>query len=261
VVPPDINESGEDFIINGRTVRAPLWIVEGVSYGDATEIRRFTSKHQVGNRRGFDLLIEESGITYKAAEALLRAGALESAGIAADETLEPWAADAPRGEEARDAREGREPPPAPAEGQLTFELEPTPSQAPEAEPTPATPPVQNQGNKGGRYVVLPTLAEFHPHAIATPVELAGRISDLRTFKSSSEETIGFFMLRDSTASVPVFVTWERVGQPGDALGDGDEVLVRGVIRMREGLKTCEAVEVSAGGVTDNGKTTPDESSD
>jgi DNA polymerase III alpha subunit len=119
---------------------------------------------------------------------------------------------------------------------------------------------KNEGNKRGYFRVVTSLAEFHPHPSASPVELAGRIRDLQSLRTSSGNRVSFFVLFDSSAYVRVFVPWERVGQTGEPLTNGDRVLVRGKVRVRNGKKVCDALEVMAvkGGIS-NGETTPDQS--
>jgi aspartyl/asparaginyl-tRNA synthetase len=109
--------------------------------------------------------------------------------------------------------------------------------------------------------VVPTLMEFYPHPSATPVELAGRIRNLHAYRSSSGRTVGFFELFDSSGSVRVFVPWERVVRQGEPLNDGSHVIVKGKVRLRDGRKVCDAMEiVVAEGGNGHGETPPDEPS-
>ncbi len=262
MLPVDINESGIAYTVHGRSVVPPLWTIDGVSDDDAAAIARFTADNKIHGRADFDLLIADTGITYKAVEALVGAGALESVGIPAGEEVRPPIPVAPAQpvDPVDDATSGQ------TSGQLAFHLDSSGRSSDSSAPSSSTDAeTQNGGNKRGQSRVLPTLAEFHSHPIAAAVELAGRISDLRKFTSSSGKTVGFFMLYDAAASVPVFVPWESIvpqGELGEPVTDGDHVSVRGIVRMREGMKVCEAVEVSAEveGI-DDGKTTTDESAE
>ena len=96
---------------------------------------------------------------------------------------------------------------------------------------------------------------------ATPVELAGRIRNFRDFKTSSGTSVGFFELFDSSGSVRVFVPWERVARIGEPLSDGYRVIVKGKVRLRDGRKVCDALEiVVAEGGNGHGETSPDDPS-
>jgi len=85
--------------------------------------------------------------------------------------------------------------------------------------------------------------EFYPHPNATPVELVGRIRNLREFTSTAGKPIGFFELFDTSGSVRVFAPWERVARAGEPLSDGSRAIVRGKVRLRDGKKVCDALEV------------------
>lgn len=247
---PHINRSGNEYIEEDTGVRPPFWSIEGISEETSACIVATRGANKIRNRQEFDCLIADADVTYKAVEALVGAGALESVGIPANEKVRPPVEDPARGH---------------APDQLAFELDSPGStsgtQAPPEAPSLLTSD-PTDGNKRGSFHVLPTLAEFYPHPIASRVELAGRISELRSFRSSSGETVGFFTLRDSTASVPVYVPWERVDQYGEPLADRDSVLVRGTVKIREGRKVCEATEVAVrGGGIKHGETTPDQSAE
>ena len=88
--------------------------------------------------------------------------------------------------------------------------------------------------------------------------MAGRIRDLQPLKTSSGNSVSFFVLFDSSAYVRVFIPREQFDKSGERLVDRDHVLVRGTVRVRDGRKVCDAVEVIAlkGGIS-NGETTPD----
>jgi DNA polymerase-3 subunit alpha len=103
-------------------------------------------------------------------------------------------------------------------------------------------------NPVGGFVVLSTVSEFYPHPISTPVELAGRIRNLQTFKSSSSRKVGYFELIDSSGSVRAFVPAEPLARFEGLLEDGRCVMIRGTVRQRDGRRVCDVLEVSEGGV-------------
>jgi DNA polymerase III alpha subunit len=145
-------------------------------------------------------------------------------------------------------------------------LEPPAGAVPEGAPPPdpssaRKSPVENDGNSRHGFRVVPSLSEFYPHPRATPVELAGRIRNFRDFKTSSGTSVGFFELFDSSGSVRVFVPWERVARLGEPLSDGYRVIVQGKVRLRDGRKVCDALEiVVAEGENGHGETSPDNAS-
>jgi hypothetical protein len=135
------------------------------------------------------------------------------------------------------------------------------SDAPHLYPLSGRSPIKKDGNSRHEFRVVPTLMEFYPHPSATPVELAGRIRNLHNYRSSSGNAVGFFELFDSSGSVRVFVPWERVVQPGEPLNDGSHVIVSGKVRLRDGRKVCDAMEiVVAEGGNGHGETPPDDPS-
>jgi DNA polymerase-3 subunit alpha len=97
------------------------------------------------------------------------------------------------------------------------------------------------------FSVLMTVSEFYPHPTSTPVELAGRIRNLQTFRSSSDKKVGFFDLTDSSGSVRVFVPAEPLGRFEGVIQDGNDVVVRGTVRHRDGRKVCDALEIGEQG--------------
>jgi DNA polymerase-3 subunit alpha len=255
VLSPDINASAAEFAVEGGRVRSPLWMIDGVEEEDARRIVSARGSKKVTGRDEFDLLSADAGISYETVEALVRAGALESAGISPGDVVSGRAASSAASGTPVENASARE------TAQMAFALASGGEQSSPDDPGGPPPEkvvrVENVGNKRVVFRVLRSLTEFHPHPIASPVEMVGRIRDLRTFKSSTGETVGFFMLFDSGASVPVFVPWERVDPSCGSLADGDTVLVRGRVRLREGMRACEALEVTAGGGMNDGETTPD----
>jgi exonuclease VII large subunit len=88
--------------------------------------------------------------------------------------------------------------------------------------------------------------------------LAGRIRNFHDYKDSSGKAVSFFELFDSSASVRVFVPWDRVVRHTEPLGDGRRVTVKGKVRIRDGRKVCDALElvVNEGGHS-HGEDSPD----
>ncbi len=118
---------------------------------------------------------------------------------------------------------------------------------------------KKDGNIRSGFHVLTNIAEFYPHPAAARVELVGRVRDLRSFRTSSGDEISFFVLFDTSASISVFAPREQIGRAGEPLAEGDRVLVRGVVRIRDRRKVCNAVEVQAeGGAISDGETSSDE---
>ncbi|HEX6790539.1 MAG TPA: PHP domain-containing protein [Candidatus Krumholzibacteria bacterium] len=110
------------------------------------------------------------------------------------------------------------------------------------------------------FVVLTTVSEFHPHPVSVPVQLAGRIRNLQTFRSSANKRVGYFELTDSSGSVRVFVPAEPLARSAETIRDGNEVVVRGTVRQRDGRRVCDALEIlgSEGGI-DVGQASSDRS--
>jgi DNA polymerase III alpha subunit len=258
ILPVDITHSSLEYAVEHTGVRPPLSAVDGVGEDTARKIVAWRRVNKLGNPQEFDCLVRDCGITYKIVEALVGAGALEPVGIPAHTEVRRRRKKAPNLDSARGH----------ASKQLAFDLGTSGSGAGEstsqdpATPSPTSVSAQNVGNKRGDYHVLTSLTEFPPHPVSSRIELAGGISGLRHFETSSNKPIAFFMLHDSDASVPVYVSWERVDRPGEPLVDGDRVSVRGTVRIRDGRRVCEADEiVRVEGGMNNGKTAPDESAE
>ena len=109
---------------------------------------------------------------------------------------------------------------------------------------------ETKRNPNEGFVVLATVSEFYPHPTSTPVQLAGRIRNLQTFRSSAEKKVGYFELIDSSGSVRVFVPAEPYQRFESLIKDGSEVVVRGAVRRRDGRKVCDIMEIadSEGGI-------------
>jgi len=109
---------------------------------------------------------------------------------------------------------------------------------------------QTKRNPGDGFVVLTTVSEFYPHPASTPVQLTGRIRNLQTFRSSTEKKVGYFELIDSSGTVRVYVPAEPLKRFEPLIKDGNEVVVRGAVRRRDGRKVCDALEIadSEGGI-------------
>jgi len=116
-------------------------------------------------------------------------------------------------------------------------------------------------NPNDGFVVLTAVSEFYPHPASTPVQLAGRIRNLQTFSSSADRKVGYFELVDSSGSVRVFVTTERLMRFESLIRNENDVVVRGTVRRRDGRSVCDALEIidSEGGIG-RGQSSADRSS-
>ncbi len=244
---PKVGASARGHSVEGNRVRAPLWTIDGVTRVASDTIMRIRSVAPSPATDEFRLAALNAGVSLDTIDALIRAGAFDSA----VGTVNKGAG---------------EPRPifvsAAASEQMDMDLSGT---VPGGSPSPAShpargPSVEKDGNSRHGFRVVPSLSEFYPHPSATPVELAGRIRNLRDFKTSSG-TVGFFELFDSSGSVRVFVPWERVARDGEPLSDGCRVTVKGKVRLRDGRKVCDVLEiVVAQGGNGHGETSPDDPS-
>jgi DNA polymerase III alpha subunit len=116
--------------------------------------------------------------------------------------------------------------------------------------TPFITPMQTKRNPSEGFIVLATVSEFYPHPASTPVQLAGRIRNLQTFRSSADKKVGYFELIDSSGSVRVYVPPEPYRRFESRIKDGAEVVVRGAVHRRDGRQVCDALEIadSEGGI-------------
>jgi DNA polymerase-3 subunit alpha len=128
-------------------------------------------------------------------------------------------------------------------------------------PPPSTVKVESGRNSRRGFVVLRSISEFYPHPISAPVELAGRIRNLQTFKTSSNRKVGYFELIDTSGSVRVFVPAAVLARYEALMQDGSDVMVRGTVRQRDGRRVLDALEIEGneGGV-DLGQASADKSS-
>jgi DNA polymerase III alpha subunit len=231
---------------NGR-VRAPLWTIEGVTRDASDTIIRMRATSPATTVDEFRFAASSSGITLDTIDALNRAGAFDSAAGKVQTGRgkpRPVVASAAAGEQVSMA--------------LLGTVARTAPEGPSDPSSARQPSVENDGNSRHGFRVVPSLSEFYPHPRATPVELAGRIRNFRDFKTSSGTSVGFFELFDSSGSVRVFVPQERVARLGEPLSDGCRVIVRGKVRLRDGRKVCDALEiVVAEGENGHGETSPD----
>jgi DNA polymerase-3 subunit alpha len=213
-LPPDLRRSSRGFRVEGTGIRAPLWTIDGVTRDASDRIVRARGL-TVSSVSDDDLMqaVMEQGVSNTSIEALVAAGV-----VLAPADREAAPEPAARG----GAHGGIEP------GQLGMLLEEEPA--------------HKEGNSGQGFRVLPTVLEFYPHPNATPVELVGRIRNLREFRSAAGKPIALFELVDTSGSVRVFAPWERVAR-ADALSDGSRAVVRGKVRLRDGRKVCDALEV------------------
>lgn len=104
-------------------------------------------------------------------------------------------------------------------------------------------------NQSAGFVVLGSVSEFYPHPASTPVQLAGRVRNLQTFRSSADKKVGYFELFDASGTVRVYVPADPYQRFKLLIQDGNEVVIRGVVRRRDGRQVCDALEiVSQGGI-------------
>jgi DNA polymerase III alpha subunit len=246
-LPADINLSGRRHRVEAGKIRAPLWDVNGVTREVADSIIRMRGSNRYANVDEFRCAAAEAAINFEVVETLVRVGAFDSVAQGAPA----------EGQEPHVRTASREP--SPQMG-MVFDTNQKPG-TPHSYPTSDRPTIKKDGNSRAGFRVVPALMEFYPHPSATPVELAGRIRNLHDYKTSSGKTVGFFELFDSSGSVRVFVPWERVVQTGEPVNDGSHAIVLGKVRMRDGRKVCDAMEiVVAEGGNGHGETPPDEPS-
>ncbi len=248
-LPPSVFESAYRHAVVDGCVRAPLWTIDGITQRASDAVIRMRANARNMSRDEFRLAASAAGITLEAIDALFRAGAFDDVagtGKGAGST-DPVFVSATTSEHVDRASSGAVP-----DGLLPLDSVPARTSSIDAE---------KDGNSRHGFRVVPSLSEFYPHPSATPVELAGRIRNFRDFKTSSGTSVGFFELFDSSGSVRVFVPWERVARIGEPLSDGYHVTVKGKVRLRDGRKVCDALEiVVAEGGNGHGETSPDDSS-
>lgn len=273
---PGVNRSGRAYVCENGLIRPPLSLIEGLSERAVRAILRERKQGPFEDSGDLTKRLGEKTVTPEEVEMLVHAGALEPGRDAVPgevRRMEQPAPPAPDRKRKDTSQldflvEGRDFPP----GGESADSDRSDGAAADSPADPGRgsrleeandPQKQKDGNKGRRYSVVSSLAEFYPHPSASPVELAGRVRDLHEFKTSSGDKTRFFVLFDSESSVRVFVPGERFGREGEALSDGSRVLVRGIVRLRDGKKVCDAMEVTAaeGGARGVGETTPHESAD
>lgn len=247
-LPPSVRDSGRGHVVSAGRVRAPLWTIPGVTQDASDAIMRMHASERAGTIEDFRLAAFKIGINFETVDALIRAGAF---GVAAEVRVKGSGSPEPVVVSTA----------ATEQMNMTF-ADTVAAELSTSDPSPAR---ESSSKKGGNsrhgFRVVPSLSEFYPHPSATPVELAGRIRNLRDFKTSSGKTVGFFELFDSSGSVRVFVPWERVARLGEPLSDGCRVIVTGKVRLRDGRKVCDALEiVLTEGGNGHGETSPDDPS-
>jgi Aspartyl/asparaginyl-tRNA synthetases len=115
-------------------------------------------------------------------------------------------------------------------------------------------------NQSDGFVVLGSVSEFYPHPAPTPVQLAGRVRNLQTFRSSADKKVGYFELFDASGTVRVYVPADPYQRFELLIQDGNEVVVRGVVRRRDGRQVCDALEIISEGGIGFGKASANRSS-
>jgi DNA polymerase-3 subunit alpha len=252
---PHVNHSGREYRPENGLIRSPLGRIGGLGDEAVEAIIQTRGEGNYEDLEDFVRRVPSELVTNKEVELIVAAGAVD----VGDRLGKPAGP--------RDA----EPEPTPDEninntGQIELSLNrPSfPVAEHDGESLPEMTSIKKKVNKKVRnirsgIIVLPSIAEFYPHPHGTRVELAGRVRDLHSFKTSSSNVTCFFVLFDAFTSVPVFAPRERFGRSGEPPVDGDRVLVRGIVRIRDRRKVCDAVEVLAeGGANSDGETTPDE---
>ena len=239
---PQVNRSGTEYRPEGGLIRPPLSRIEGLGEAAIQAILQVRADGEFVDLEDFIRRVPPQHVTNEEVELIAAAGAVD-AGDQLGKRPGPFHPARRKG----GPREKTE-----DKGQLAFDLN-------GGGVPPEVPSIKKDGNIRSAFRVLANIAEFYPHPVATRVELVGRVRDLRTFNTSSGDETRFFVLFDTSASVPVFAPIEGLGRPGEPTADGDRVLVRGIVRIRDRKKVCDAVEVLAeGGATSDGETTSDE---
>jgi DNA polymerase III alpha subunit len=236
-LPPSVGSSARGHVVEGGSVRAPLWTVEGITRETSDALIRMRAGNPLTTGDEARSAVSRAGIDPQVVDALARAGAFDQPAEASKTPKESHRA-------------------VPARSKAGEQMSiPLGTLAP-----PMTPnqPVEKVGNLRQAFHVISTLSEFYPHPSATPIVLAGRIRNFHDYKDSSGKAVSFFELFDSSASVRVFVPWDRVVRHGEPLGDGHRVTVKGKVRIRDGRKVCDALElvVNEGGHS-HGEDSPD----
>jgi DNA polymerase III alpha subunit len=248
---PNVNRSGREYLPENGLIRAPLSAVAGLG-AEAVEAilaarggARFEDLEDMLHRVSADVVTNKDIELLVAAEAVHPGGRL---GQGPDE----------RPLRNPQVKEKKDDTPI-DQFELSFGGGDEVQGASRPRRGPNSPSPVKEGNIRAGFHVVPTLAEFYPHPNGTRVELVGCIRDLQTFNASSGDETCFFVLFDTSTSVPVFVPRGRFGRDGEPPADGDRVVVRGYIRTRDRRRVCDAVEVLAeGGAVSNGETTTDE---
>ncbi len=107
---------------------------------------------------------------------------------------------------------------------------------------------KHPGAKSGikkEFAVLSSLEEFYKQKSSGLIEIAGRVSNIQRFKTSSGKIVGFFVLFDFSAFVHVFIPWARFGQFSSEMEEGKRIIVRGRVSMRDDKKICEALAIKS----------------
>jgi DNA polymerase-3 subunit alpha len=247
---PHVNRSGRRYRPENGLIRAPLSRIPGLRDDAADAIVRTREAGDFSDLKDFISRVPPEIVTNDQIEAIVSAGAIDTA------------AQLGKPQNANDFNAIESSPPAetgPGQTDLFRDIVTGQIKTGAGQTVPEPPQTKKDGNIRSGFAVLPNIAEFYPHPVAARVELVGRIRDLRSFRTGSGDEISFFVLFDASASVPVFAPREQIGQAGEPLVDGNRVLVRGFVRIRDRRKVCNAVEVQAeGGAISDGETSSDE---
>jgi DNA polymerase III alpha subunit len=251
---PNINRSGRDYLPENGLIREPLSAIPELGDRAVEAILTARGGDRFENLQDLLRRVPADFVTNKDIESLVAAGAIDAGGQLGKKAAGLLDEKAQHPENKKDMTAGQ--------FEFSFDEGAGAESADDTSTDPSGPsPLKDRNIRAG-YHVVPSLAEFYPHPNGTRVELVGRVRDLQKFKASSGHETCFFVLFDSSTSVPVFVPQGRFGRPGEPPADGDRVVVRGHVRTRDRRRVCDAVEVIAeGGATSNGETTTDEPSE
>jgi DNA polymerase-3 subunit alpha len=245
-----VNRSGRRYRPENGLIRAPLSRIPGLGDDAADAIIRTRENGNFIDLKDFISRVPAEIVTNEQIEAIVSAGAIDTA------------AQLGKSQKTSDFNEigaSSQSDTGPGQTDLFRDNVKGPINTGARRLVPEAPQTKKDGNIRSGFTVLPNIAEFYPHPVAARVELVGRIRDLRSFRTSSGNETSFFVLFDASASVPVFAPSEQIGQAGEPLVDGNRVLVRGFVRIRDRRKVCNAVEVQAeGGAISDGETSSDE---
>jgi DNA polymerase-3 subunit alpha len=104
VLPPDVNESGNDFTVVGSSIRFGLNAVKGVGKSAVLDIIRAREGGRIVSLYDFCARVESTAVNKRTLEALVKCGALDSTGATRKGMLEALPLAMAEGEQKRKAR-------------------------------------------------------------------------------------------------------------------------------------------------------------